>query len=137
MESENQDLVDSGVLEFAFLTDVIPELLLADCGVLMTSPGEAVEGCSNAVLEYMACGLPAIISRGGGSDELVTHRKTGFLVTPGDSQELAGRLRWVYSHREAAKAMGRAGAEVVRLNYSVEAMIRSTERAYAEALARG
>ena len=82
----------------------------------------------------MACGLPVVCSRGGGTDELVVHEDTGLLVAPGDYQGLAAQLRWVYQHREAAKAMGARAAEMVRRDYSVEAMIRATERVYAEAL---
>jgi glycosyltransferase involved in cell wall biosynthesis len=137
LESDNQDLVHAGVLEFGSTFEAIPECLVSDCGVLMTSPQKALEGCSNAILEYMACGLPVICSKGGGTDELVAHGETGFLVSPGDSQDLAARLRWVYSHREAAKAMGAKGSETVRRDFSVEAMIRATLDAYAEALGRG
>ena len=137
LEAANHDLVHAGVLEFGSAPEVIPECLVSDCGVLMTSPHKAVEGCSNAILEYMACGLPVICSKGGGTDELVVHGETGFLVAPGDSQDLAARLRWVYSHPEAAKAMGAKASETVKRDYSVDAMIRATLDAYAEALARG
>jgi glycosyltransferase involved in cell wall biosynthesis len=137
LESENRDLIDAGVLDFRFVDDVIAELLVADCGVMMTSRREAVEGCSNAILEYMACGLPVICSEGGGTNELVTHGETGFLVAQGDSQALAEQLRWICLHPEAARVMGKKGAETVGREYSVEAMIRATEEAYAQALARG
>ena len=137
LELEGRDLMEARVLEFGFVPDVVSELLVADCGVLMSTPSVHLEGCSNAILEYMACGLPVICSRGGGTDELVVHEETGLLVAPGDSQELADQLRWVYSHRAGAKAMGVKGAEMVKREYSVETMIRATEAVYEEALARG
>ena len=137
LASDNQDLIHAGVLEFGSTFEVTSQCLVSDCGVLMTSPQKAMEGCSNAILEYMACGLPVICSRGGGTDVLVVHGETGFLVAPGDSQDLAARLRWVFSHPEAAKAMGAKGSETVKRDYSVDAMIRATLDAYAEALARG
>jgi glycosyltransferase involved in cell wall biosynthesis len=133
LESEAKDLIETGVLEFGFAPDVIPRLLACDCGVLMTSPIR-VEGCSNTILEYMACGLPVVCSRGGGTDELVVHEDTGLLVAPGDYQGLATQLRWVYQHRETARTMGVRAAEMVRREYSVETMIRATEQVYAEAL---
>jgi len=137
LESEGRDLVESGVLEFGYFPDVVSEVLLADCGVLVTTPSVHLEGCSNAILEYMACALPVIASRGGGTDELVVHGETGFLVAPGNPQEVADRLLWVYSNRVTARAMGAKGSETVRREYCLEAMIRSTELVYAEALARG
>jgi glycosyltransferase involved in cell wall biosynthesis len=137
LESENRDLVDAGALEFGYVPDVVPRLLVSDCGVLMTSERELAEGLSNAILEYMACGLPVICSRGGGTEELVRDGETGFVVASGDSEALADRLKWVYLNREAAKAMGRKGAETARRDYSVEAMIRATDDVYEEALALG
>lgn len=134
LESANRDLVHAGVLEFACTTDVVSQLLISDCGVLMTAREEALEGCSNSILEYMACGLPVVCSRGGGTDELVAHGGTGFLVTPGRPRELALRLRWILEHPEEAKGMRRMGAEIVRRDYSVSAMIRATERVYLEAI---
>lgn len=134
LESRHRDLVDAGVLEFRHAGDVVPQLLVSDCGVLMTSRHLAVEGCSNAILEYMSCGLPTVCSRGGGTDELVVPGETGFLVAPGDAADLAARLGWIHAHRDAAKEMGNRGAEVVRRDYSVEQMIRATEAVYAEAL---
>jgi len=135
LQDTGRDMIDSGLLEFRVVLDVVPELLVSDCGVLMTSP-DRVEGISNSILEYMACGLPVICSGGGGTDELVACGETGFLVSPGDAQELATRLRWVCQHPDAARAMGLKAAEMVRREYSVEAMIRRTERVYLEALAQ-
>jgi glycosyltransferase involved in cell wall biosynthesis len=137
LESDNQDLEEAGVVEFGYVVDVIPELLRCDCGVMMTSFHRHAEGCSNAILEYMACGLPVVCSEGGGTNEFVRHGETGFLVPPGDVQALADRLQWIYEHREPAKAVGLRGAEMVRREYSVEAMIRATEAVYEEALAHG
>jgi len=137
LRSEGRDLIDAKVMELRYVGNVIPQLLTSDCGVMMTARHQAVEGCSNAVLEYMACGLPVVCSGGGGADELVSHGETGFLVAPGDSEELANYLQWIYSHSEVARKMGDKGREVVRHDYSLEAMIRATEDAYAEALARG
>ena len=136
LEIEARDLVEAGVLEFGYTTDVMTELLAADCGVLMTMPPK-IEGCSNSILEYMACGLPVVASRGGGTDELVADGETGFLVAPCDPRDLAARLRWVYDNREAAWQMGARGAALVRERHSLETMIRATEDLYTEAMALG
>ena len=136
LEAEAADLVEAGVLEFGYSTDVISDLLGADCGVLMTRPPK-LEGCSNSILEYMACGLPVVASRGGGTDELVADGETGFLVGPSDSGDLAARLRWIYNNRVAAREMGARGARLVRERHSVETMIRVTEELYREAMALG
>ncbi len=51
-----------------------------------------VEGMPNVVLEAMASGLPVLATRIPGSEELVLHGKTGFLVPPSDPRALTDSL---------------------------------------------
>ncbi|MFC7203837.1 glycosyltransferase family 4 protein [Haloferax namakaokahaiae] len=46
------------------------------------------EGFGIAALEAMGFGLPALVSTNGGAQELVTHRRDGFLVDPSDPSEI-------------------------------------------------
>lgn len=48
-------------------------------------------------LESMACGTPVIASDTGGLSTAVAHGLTGFLVPPGDSQQLSFRLKQILS----------------------------------------
>jgi len=137
LERSARDLVEAGVMEFSRRDDVVEGLLLCDCGVLMTAGGRHLEGCSNAILEYMACSLPVVCSRGGGNAELVEHGVNGFMVEAGDAQGLADRLRWLRDHREEGKTIGLRGRTLVLGDYSVERMIAATEDVYREALQRG
>jgi len=65
------------------------------------------EGLGRVVFEAMACGTPVIGSRVDGIPEMIQDGETGFLVPPGDVDALADRLKWVLSHPEEAKEMGR------------------------------
>ena len=44
-------------------------------------------------LEAMACGLPVIASRAGGSNELFRHGENALTYTPGNAAELAARIQ--------------------------------------------
>lgn len=44
------------------------------------------------VLEYMACGKPVVVSKGGVSSDMVTNLRTGIVVNYGDTDELASQL---------------------------------------------
>jgi L-malate glycosyltransferase len=65
--------------------DVIPFLSLFNIGVNCS----ANEGLSNAVMEYMAYGVPCIISDAGGNPELIEHNVNGYLFKLDDDDELS------------------------------------------------
>jgi glycosyltransferase involved in cell wall biosynthesis len=113
--------------------EVLEIVRAAHVGVLMTDDRFALEGCSNAIMEYMACGLPVVCSRGGGNGEVVTEGVTGLLVTPGDAAELARRLDDLRRHESCAVRMGQAGRARLLQEFTVERMIESTLRVYEEA----
>lgn len=64
------------------------------------------EGMSLALIESMACGRPAIVTRAGGSAELVSDEVNGF-VSPGmDAEALHGTLERAWTRRSDFAAMG-------------------------------
>lgn len=51
------------------------------------------EGCPNVVLEALACGTPAVVSRVGAVDELIKSGENGCLVERSDPESLVKQLR--------------------------------------------
>ena len=82
-QSENLGLT-SMVKFFGRQTDVRTYLTAADFGVLTSRS----EGSSNSVLEYMAMGLPSVLSNIAANRELVN----GLFFAPGDASDLARQL---------------------------------------------
>src|SRR5262249_38760705 len=62
-------------------------------------------------LEAMACETAVVASRVGGIPEVVAGGETGFLVEPGDADELARRVNEVLADPELAARFGKAGRE--------------------------
>ena len=62
-------------------------------------------------LEAMACETAVVASRVGGIPEVVADGETGFLVEPGDADELAARVNEVLADPELAARFGNAGRE--------------------------
>lgn len=112
----------------------IPEVL-ASCDIGML-PSRA-EGLSNALLEYMATGLPTIASRVGGNAELVNDGVTGLLVPPEDSDGVANALLRLLRDPELSHQMAENGKRVALETYSFERLIREVDGLYSELLRRG
>lgn len=66
------------------------------------------EGMSVATLEAMAAGLPTVVTRTGGADELVVEGATGHIFAWGDVPALANLLRALASDRVRVRRMGAA-----------------------------
>ncbi len=62
------------------------------------------EGCPQAVIEAMACGLPCIVTEHSGS--VVRDGIDGYVVPIRDSDAIAERIRFFHEHPGRAKTMG-------------------------------
>ena len=76
------------------------------------------EGMPNVVLEAMACGLPVIVTRIAGNEELVQEGETGLLVPCEDPVALAQALARLAADGESRRRMGRAGRALVEQYYT-------------------
>jgi glycosyltransferase involved in cell wall biosynthesis len=66
------------------------------------------EGMPNAVLEAMASGLPLVLTRGSGHDDLITDGVNGFLFEPGSKESLAATLQKLTENPGLRTDMGTA-----------------------------
>ncbi len=115
--------------------DDVPRILCCcEIGVL---PSKA-EGLPNAVLEYLAAGLPTIASRVGGNAEIIEDGKTGLLVPPEDSAALSDALLRLLRNSNLAADLGNNGREFVAAEFTFQRLIEKTDQMYTELLrARG
>jgi glycosyltransferase involved in cell wall biosynthesis len=111
----------------------VPDLLRSADVFWLTS---AWEGLPNVLLEAQASALPVVARDVGAAREVVRHGVTGYLVEGRDAGEFASRTRGLLAHPEEALAMGRAGRRRVEDAFSLEAMVRSTERLYRDVAGR-
>ena len=118
---------------FLFLgrRDDVPQILsCCDIGVL---PSQA-EGFPNAVLEYLAAGLPTIASRVGGNVEIIQDGKTGLLVPPNDSAAVAEAILRLLHDPGFAGRLGNNGRAHVAAEFSFQRLIEKTDQMYTELL---
>jgi glycosyltransferase involved in cell wall biosynthesis len=111
------------------VTDSIaPEPLLATSHVgVLSSPSE---GFSNALLEYMAAGLPVIATACPGNTEVVRDGDTGYVVPFGSAPALAARCVALLRDPTRAAAMGRAGRAHAVAHFSRARQVAAYEALY-------
>ena len=93
------------------------------------------EGLSNALLEAMGAGLPAVATRVGGNPELVAEGQTGFLVESGDDAAMAERILTLLRDPAQAHRMGERARSLVRAQFTTQAMTNRVLASYDALLA--
>jgi glycosyltransferase involved in cell wall biosynthesis len=88
------------------------------------------EGISNSILEYMAFGKPVVATLGGGTNEIVIDKETGFLISTSNSEELSEKLAILLNNEDLRTNMGLAGKRRVESDFSVELMVRKYSHLY-------
>jgi glycosyltransferase involved in cell wall biosynthesis len=81
------------------------------------------EGFSNAIVEAMASGVPVIAPASGGNPEAIEDGRTGLLVRPQDSVDLADAMIRLCSDAALRARFSAAGRERVRAEFTIERMI--------------
>jgi glycosyltransferase involved in cell wall biosynthesis len=105
-------------------------LLAAD---LVVFPFE-IPRYSHALLHALARARPVVASAIRPIPELIEDHLEGRLVPGGDPQALADILEWSHRCSHAAQALGKAGRERVRAEYSWTQVIERNEAVYDEVL---
>jgi glycosyltransferase involved in cell wall biosynthesis len=87
------------------------------------------------LVEAFACGVPVIASRLGSMAEIVRDGETGLLFEPGNSDDLAEKVRWAHEHPEAMRAMGKAARAEFEAKYTEQANYVQMMEIYESAIA--
>jgi len=91
------------------------------------------EGMSNALLEAMASGLPAVATRVGAAESMVTDGESALLIEPRDVPTLARTLRCLVDDPALRARIGAAARERVE-DYSISAVVRRIAAEYEQLL---
>ncbi len=88
------------------------------------------EGLPISVLEAMAIGLPVISTNISGITSIVKNNETGFLVDPGNPQQLASKMIRVLEDVNLRKTIGKQGQQYVYEHYDIADAVRHYESLY-------
>lgn len=111
--------------------DVLRFLSFMDVGV-NCSQGE---GLSNAVMEYMAAGVPCVVSDSGGNPDLISAGVHGAVFALDDHAALAGEILRLLADPQLCRRYAENARRRIDAEMSLPAMVGAYERFY-EGLAR-
>ena len=86
----------------------------------MIMPVICYENFPMAIREAFACGKPVVASNLGATAELVEDGKTGLLFEPGNSEDLAKKMKWMCEHEASCIEMGKNARKVFEEKYTAE-----------------
>jgi glycosyltransferase involved in cell wall biosynthesis len=113
------------IVTFLGLRRDAPRLAPAFDVVCLTSKPQ-VETLPFALLEAIACGVPAVATRVGSLAELVEDGGAGTLVPPDDTEAFSVALDRVLSDDTLRHEMGQSGRMWVKSQFSVERVVHET-----------
>ena len=109
--------------------DELPGFFAAADAVVLSSVREQF---GSALVEGMACGLPAIAVDRFGPADIVRPGRTGWLVEPDDEDALAGALAQAIDHPEERRLRGAAARRDVTVRFAWPALADRLCRLFSE-----
>ena len=125
-QSINQHGLTDCVHMLGARSDINIILSTFDCFILPSK----VEGCSIALLEAAATGLPIIASEVGGNMDIIENRENGLLFPVNDSTACLEAMMNIMCDPEYAAKLGRNARTWVEENATVERMVENYNQLY-------
>ena len=120
-EEVRQRGLDEVIMFTGYVSNVADYLQACDYFLF---PSES-EGMPNALLEAVACGLPAVATRIGGNTDIINDDQLGYLIPVGDEQALLKSVLALLQDSAKAEAMGRAMRLRIEELFALDVMLGS------------
>jgi glycosyltransferase involved in cell wall biosynthesis len=121
----SKELEIDDYVQFVGHKDNIEDWLNKSKFFILTSDSE---GLSQALIQGMMCGLPAIVTDVGDLNDLVIHGVSGFLVTKGDVNDLATKIEQLLSLSEDKITEMGFNARKIALKCDVESIAEQWDK---------
>lgn len=127
-------IAEAGLTDQFVLTGLrrdVPELLTVFDVFALTS---LWEGLPRVLPQAMSTTLPVVATTSDGNAEIISEGKNGYLVTPGDTAQIAERVLELLDDADKRRQMGEAGCEIAK-EYDVRHMVSQIDELYQELMA--
>ncbi len=116
---------------FTDLREDIPQILAALDVFVISS---IMESFPTSVLEALAMEKPVVATKVGGIVSSIVDGVMGYLVPPGAPEAMAEKIISLLQDRKTARAMGKAGRQLVMEKFNEKIMVQKTEKLYVRLL---
>jgi glycosyltransferase involved in cell wall biosynthesis len=130
------DISGRGLRDFFIFTGWRNDIAdcLAACDIFVMCSNN--EGMGRAFVEAQAAGLPVVGTRVAGIPEVLVEGETGYLVNPGDADDLAEKLLTLYNSKDTLSTMSEKCRAWVNPRFSAEVMVKRIHEIYKEILVK-
>ena len=114
LEGENADYVHyEGMLGREEVYRLYSRCAIGLCTLLRVGQYAIMPNLPTKVYEYMAMGMPVILSDIPSIRAIIEKHKFGMLVDPENPEDIAEKVRYLYENPDEMRAMGKKGKELV------------------------
>jgi glycosyltransferase involved in cell wall biosynthesis len=104
--------------------------MLAQMDIFLLS--STSEGFSISTIEAMATGLPVLVTRCGGPEEIVEHNRTGWMVEVNNAEAIAEGFRVLLKDAKLCERLAQAGKQHAVGKFGLQNMLSSYDKIYQE-----
>lgn len=97
-------------------------------------PSEWYEGFPMTIVEAYACSLPVIGAKLGSIAEIIQDGRTGLHFIPGNTTDLANKVRWAWNHSEEIEQMGKVARSQYENFYTAKHNYQQLLKIYEQAI---
>lgn len=119
-----------GILDREHVFDVYQEATIGMCVIPNGGQYNICDTFNMKVYDYMAMGLPVVLSDSAYARRVMEKYPFGVLVDPADTDGIARAVRDLVEHPDKAARMGQAGRRAVAEEFNWESQIRKMEELY-------
>ena len=118
--ARTHDIELTGVLDRDKVCAVLQRCMIGADPILNVGQYDKLDNMSTKVYEYMAMGLPVILTRNRYNAAMVEKYQFGICVDPEDLGEFSAAIRYLLDHPDEARRMGENGRRAVKEHFSWE-----------------
>ncbi len=112
-------------IDFCGWVEDMPEYLSTLDVFVLPSYNEGIPG---AVREALAMEVPVVATGVGGTSEVVIPSETGYLVNPGDDEQISEKVIKLLGDQSERRELGKQGRKHIVENFSIESYVKNYER---------